>query len=615
MKVIRSIVQTLLLVFTLGCQQDSATSSNPRSNIVVEASVSTGSFKSISSVNKSTCAVTHDGRPICWGENQYQQVIPPADLKLKSLSIGIDQACGIKMDNTLVCWGNGTYPTNLGEIKALSQGGSYFYHCAIKVDDSLACWGYGYEKLDFPKNVTGVKYVATGTRNLCLIKSDNSLSCSNLVNYGSVSIPSDLGPVKSVAIPTVPFFIDKGVEWYFRFQTYCAVKQNGSLICWKTDQKTNDIKSFQIDGNFKEVAAGGDHFCAIREDDTVTCFGNNYYGQSTPPQDLGTVIAIVAGGWHTCAIRSDNSISCWGRNRDGEMSFPASGKKIISVSQGISPLCLVREDHTFRCLDYGPDAFIPRFDLPRIDKLKSIVRAGQVSCALREDDAVFCWKYNTYLSRDKEPIPIPIPSGLGKVKSLSYNGFRQICAIKFDDTVVCWFNDRSDETDVTPLPSDLGKVKFLFPSKGYGCAIRMDDTLICWGNSYSAIPKVPADLGRIKKVTGGYSHLCVIKSDDSLFCWGDNWKNQIDIPGELGLISDITAGLGYTCAVRKSDSKVFCWGDNGNETPPRNLGPARSLVSFNVGYDTVCAILSDDSSVICWGSGYAGFDVDKVMQN
>ena len=89
-------------------------------------------------------------------------------------------------------------------------------------------------------------------------------------------------------------------------------------------------------GNGKTVkilVAGGYHTCAVLNDDTVKCWGRwnngrlgygdtnnrgdgpNEMGDNLPTVDLGTgktVKQLVAGGDHTCAVLNDDTVKCWG---------------------------------------------------------------------------------------------------------------------------------------------------------------------------------------------------------------------------------------------------------------------------------------------------------------
>jgi hypothetical protein len=81
------------------------------------------------------------------------------------------------------------------------------------------------------------------------------------------------------------------------------------------------------------VAPGAEHACALLQDGTVRCWGDNNWGQlgngspagatSTTPATtvtgITTAIAASSGAEHTCALLQDGSVQCWGRNTDGRL--------------------------------------------------------------------------------------------------------------------------------------------------------------------------------------------------------------------------------------------------------------------------------------------------------
>lgn len=60
------------------------------------------------------------------------------------------------------------------------------------------------------------------------------------------------------------------------------------------------------------IGAGYKHTCGIRSNDTITCWGDNGSGQTSPP--TGTFTHLSAGLRHNCAVRSNGTIACWGDN-------------------------------------------------------------------------------------------------------------------------------------------------------------------------------------------------------------------------------------------------------------------------------------------------------------
>ena len=63
---------------------------------------------------------------------------------------------------------------------------------------------------------------------------------------------------------------------------------------------------------YTAITVGSGHSCALRTDNTITCWGN---GQTDAPD--GQYTAITAGWLHSCALRTDNTITCWPMLPDG----------------------------------------------------------------------------------------------------------------------------------------------------------------------------------------------------------------------------------------------------------------------------------------------------------
>ena len=77
-------------------------------------------------------------------------------------------------------------------------------------------------------------------------------------------------------------------------------------------------------GTFKQVAAGYLHTCAIRADDSLTCWGYNLYGV-VGHVPAGTFTQVSSGLGHSCALSTDHLLYCWGRNDFGQTKIPNLG--------------------------------------------------------------------------------------------------------------------------------------------------------------------------------------------------------------------------------------------------------------------------------------------------
>ncbi|HYF47574.1 MAG TPA: hypothetical protein VD926_15270, partial [Acidimicrobiales bacterium] len=90
------------------------------------------------------------------------------------------------------------------------------------------------------------------------------------------------------------------------------------------------------------ITSGDDHSCALLDDATVKCWGANTSGQlgqtttgpngdapgemgdDLPPISLGTgrtALSIAAGAVHTCALLDDFTVKCWGNNGFGQLGI------------------------------------------------------------------------------------------------------------------------------------------------------------------------------------------------------------------------------------------------------------------------------------------------------
>ncbi|WP_420623985.1 hypothetical protein [Candidatus Poriferisodalis sp.] len=152
-----------------------------------------------------------------------------------------------------------------------------------------------------------------------------------------------------------------------RWHTACLVGDQARLTaqpagtdsspCSPRD-RNDDPPADESGASFKAVAASSQHTCALRTDNTITCWGYNSHGQSDPPD--GSYTAVTAGSGHTCGLRTDSTIHCWGNNRSPG-GGPFGGNWLLN--QAIAP------DGNYT----------------------SVTARGDQTCALRTSGAVVCW--------------------------------------------------------------------------------------------------------------------------------------------------------------------------------------------------------------------------------
>ena len=62
---------------------------------------------------------------------------------------------------------------------------------------------------------------------------------------------------------------------------------------------------------FVSVSAGRYHTCGVRDTGAVECWGNDFYGESSPP--AGMFISVSAGNSYTCGVRGTGAVGMLGQ--------------------------------------------------------------------------------------------------------------------------------------------------------------------------------------------------------------------------------------------------------------------------------------------------------------
>ena len=254
----------------------------------------------------------------------------------------------------------------------------------------------------------------------------------------------------------------------------CALRTDDTITCWGA---VGDWDRGQTDapaGTYRDVTAGGLHTCALRTDDTITCWGAAGWDRGQTDAPAGTHRDVTAGGSHTCAIRTDDTIACWGDNRHGQTDAPAG---------------------TYRDVTAG----------------------GSHTCALRTDDTIACWGDNRVGQTD---------APAGTYRDVAAGGSHS-CAIRTDDTIACWGYKPPADLDASAGTYEA-TYSAIATGKFHTCAIRADDTVTCWGGVRSKPRRAPR--GHFAGVSAGGAYSCGLHTDGAITCWGENEMRQLEVP-------------------------------------------------------------------------------------
>ena len=384
-----------------------------------------------------------------------------------------------------------------------------------------------------------------------------------------------------------------------------------------------------------QVAAGGDHTCAITSAGGVKCWGSNFRGQlgnnstanSQMPVDVvglsSGVNTIGAGYGHTCALTNAGAVKCWGYNVYGQLGNNSTTDSLVPVDvAGLS------------------------------SGVSAINVGGTHTCALTIAGAVKCWGYNGYgqlgnNSTVNSPAPVDVFGLSGGVRVISASA-SHTCALTIADVVKCWGANffgqlGNNSTAGMQVPVDVtglsGGVSAISAGSDHTCALTSAGEIKCWGSNGSgglgnngmAKTQVSVDVvglsSGINTISAGDGHTCALTSAGAVKCWGYNAFGQlgnnstadtqvpVDVIGLSSGVSAISAGRLHTCALTIAGI-VKCWGFNfygqlGNngtanaQVPVDVIGLSSGVSAISVGSGHTCALTSA-GGVKCWGANWDG---------
>jgi alpha-tubulin suppressor-like RCC1 family protein len=568
---------------------------------------------------QNTCAILDDDSLKCWGgagagqlglgntanrgdnAGEMGDALPAINLgtgrKARQVVVASAHVCALLDNGAVKCWGANTEGElglgdvnnrgdNAGEmgdalpalnfaagltVAALSEGGQPTSTCVTFTSGRVKCWG------------------------------DNShaqLGLGNLANRGDN--PNEMGSL----LPYVNLGAKRGVVAVeASIQTVCALLSSGDLKCWGSG--------------------------ALGLGDT------NYRGDN--PGEMGNNLPIVNVGagrkvksfdvadMTACAILDNDTLKCWGDNDLGQLGVGDTLDRGWAAGQMGDSLPVIN-------LGTGRTA-------------KKVVPLDGATCALLDNDTVKCWGWGIYGLLGNGTIDMvgdgpnemgnalpAIDFGTGHtVKQLAGGGVHA-CVILDDDTVKCWGDNRGGTLGLGDTnyrgdnPGEMGnnlpvvnlgtgrKAKQLTVGTSHACALLDNGKLKCWGlNDWGqlglgdtatrgdqtsdmgdALPYVDIGTGRsIVAVTAGDSTTCVLRDDQSYVCWGDN------VNGSLGIDT--------------SDNRGDAPGEMGNALVPVKLNggtlrpaiPLSTTVSTLMADETGCVVVGT-GALKCWGRNVSG---------
>ena len=379
------------------------------------------------------------------------------------------------------------------------------------------------------------------------------------------------------------------------------------------------------------IAAGRKHTCALRDDGTVACWGENEKGQlgvgdtwqhftMQSVEGLAHVVGLAAGGEHTCAWLADGSAFCWGSMALGEGGPFTKEEQASRIPKG-------------------------RTRPVRVEGLDHIVemRAGAYfTCARKSDGTVVCFGSNVPGGRSEGGKPVLVDELSGAVKlavtggevqdsrwdsgsrtwatvaPTAFSGER-VCALRADGSVHCVRAGRQDRrlgpSDLAGPASALEGLRDVAEIAGgpqFSCARLLGGGVACTRGIEKPPVPVPGIQGATRVAVGTQQACAAVGG--SVWCWTQDFEGGVTtgsvaapLPGISDAI-DVVLGTSHGCA-RRADASVACWGQMGLLGDGSMPWSAPTLVPGLVNVRTLtvaetfsCAV-DGEGAASCWGAG------------
>ncbi len=226
---------------------------------------------------------------------------------------------------------------------AVGVGLSTRHGCALLAGGNVTCWGrgddaYGAQK---PPNSAFVT-LSVGSPMSCGLGKNGKVECWGW--YPEAMSKRDYLPVprlEQLPIPASP-----QAEVCSGGSFGCAIDPKGSINCWGNDsygQATPPRGS-----GHRGITCGAEHACAIKPDGRAICWGKNHYDQASPPIS-STFTVLSAGGEHTCGLGEGGAVTCWGVDLGPGRPTPPPAGEFVQLAAGYNHTCGLLKSGKIEC--------------------------------------------------------------------------------------------------------------------------------------------------------------------------------------------------------------------------------------------------------------------------
>lgn len=334
-----------------------------------------------------------------------------------AISTGNMHACALTAAGGVKCWGYAeSGQLGIGSIDDLTECGAH----GLALCSPVPLWVKGM--------TSGIAKIAVGSSTTCAITDGGALKCWGMNYYGTVGD----GTKKDRFLPVgVVGMADSVIDVAGASSHTCALKNDHTVYCWgdnsagelgdgTTDEHLTPVQVPNLNG-VEKITVGDFRTCVVLNTGNAKCWGNGPLGDesgsgSTTPVDVYGFTSgasnISAGAWDICLLTTGHGAMCWGLNLygevgDGSTSYSPTPQQVYGMESGVNEIRM----------------------------------GGTHACAVLTGGALKCWGYNISGEvgngdRTQQSYPVAV-SGLssGVTQVSTGNGFT--CALA-SGVPKCW---------------------------------------------------------------------------------------------------------------------------------------------------------------------------------
>jgi len=310
-------------------------------------------------------------------------------VRFKTAAIGSwGTTCALTIDGIPYCWGTHAptprpVATNLHFTDVVV---GYTHVCARTVSGDVWCWRPDPAGIEVPFQVSNGPFMqfVIGLRYACGLTPAGLAVCWHTTNQGAPQFASPFFPAPSLAFRSLAGDGTAACGITTSHETWCWGENEFGQLATHSTYSTDTPTRIGIPAA-DTVVTGWWHVCALTSGHQVWCWGYNYQGQAgdtatgsgcyhygtrgvcteTPQLIQGghAFTRISASGFSNCGLEADGSAWCWGDNSMG---------------------------------NYGISAASSSTPVPSAGGMKFAVLYGQrdTRCGLSVEQRLYCWGYN-----------------------------------------------------------------------------------------------------------------------------------------------------------------------------------------------------------------------------